>query len=355
MGGFDLKMFDDVYRNKRVLVTGHTGFKGSYLVHWLNKLGARVFGIGLDEGGKIPECLSLYADIRDEKTLVRTMQEFQPDFVFHLAAQAIVKKGYDFPLETFAVNVQGTVNVLEAIRQTPCVKGALMVTSDKCYENAEKGGAFDEDCPMGGADPYSASKGCAELVVSAYRKSFFNQDNSPLIATARGGNVIGGGDFGAHRLVPDVMKAAAKGEKVMLRHKNAVRPWQYVLDALSGYLVLGKALLNGEKICAGAFNFATDAKQTATVAEAVAMMASVWDKVRAGEERSDFSEAQTLILQTQKAHDLLVWAPVYTVAESFERTTAWYRSFFEEKKDNRENDFDAYFEKAALKGATWLK
>ena len=350
-----MKMFDNVYQNKRVLVTGHTGFKGTHLVRWLNKTGARVFGVGLDEGGEIPDCLSLYADIRDEKTLVRTMREFQPDFVFHLAAQAIVKKGYDFPSETFAVNVQGTVNVLEAIRQTPCVKGAVIVTSDKCYENAESGGAFDEDCPMGGVDPYSASKGCAELVVAAYRKSFFNREDSPLIATARGGNVIGGGDFGAYRLVPDVMKAAAKGEKVMLRHKNAVRPWQYVLDALSGYLVLGKALLNGEKMCAGAFNFATDLKQMATVGEAVAMMASVWDKVRAGEERSDFAEAQTLILQTQKAHDLLAWTPVYTVAESFERTTAWYRSFFEEKTDNSESDFDAYLEKAALKGAAWLK
>lgn len=282
-------MFDEIYKNKRVLITGHTGFKGSWLAIWLKELGADVVGYSLDppsepnnfEATRLREKIThIHGDIRDLDRLMETFKKYQPEFVFHLAAQPLVRLSYNEPKMTFDTNIGGTVNVFEAVRKTPSVKVLVNITSDKCYENKEWVWGYRENDPMGGHDPYSASKGCAELVFSAYLKSFFSQNaaqksgdmtqlreqlgSCPQISTsgprlgaasARAGNVIGGGDWGTDRLVPDCIRALSRHQPIGIRSPKAVRPWQHVLEPLGGYLLLGAALWQDPQKYSGAWNF----------------------------------------------------------------------------------------------------
>src|SRR4051812_69929 len=245
----------DYYKTRRVLITGHTGFKGSWLTQWLKMLGAEICGVALapdsrpamfDLIGGAKGIVSHQIDIADAAALRRAMQEFAPEIVFHLAAQSLVRRSYDAPLETLATNVMGTAHLLEAVRATPSVRAVLIVTSDKVYRNQETGRAFVEDDALGGDDPYSASKAAAEIVTASWRASFFQGPGAALVASARAGNVFGGGDWCADRLLPDIVRAVGGGHRVVLRHPAAVRPWQYVLEALSGYLMLGMRLGGGE-------------------------------------------------------------------------------------------------------------
>ena len=254
-------MFNDIYRGKRVLVTGHSGFKGSWLTMWLGRLGAELCGVSLPPETEPnhfrllnPPGRSEWCDIRDAEKLGSVLREFRPEIIFHLAAQPLVRLSYRKPVDTLAVNVGGTVNLLEAARNVPELRAVVVVTSDKCYRNSEKAEGYRENDPLGGYDPYSASKGCQELVAASYRDSFLRAAGVGL-ATARAGNVIGGGDWAADRLVPDLVRAAAAGAVEPLRSPSAVRPWQHVLEPLGGYLLLGQRLLEGDAAAASAWNF----------------------------------------------------------------------------------------------------
>lgn len=260
-------LFCGVYKKRKVLITGHTGFKGSWLTFWLSQMGADVLGYALEPDTNpnhfsmldLP-IASVIGDIRDIEHLTRVFDRFQPEIIFHLAAQSLVRRSYDDPAETFKTNVIGTVNIFEACRRTSSVRAVINVTSDKCYENREWLWGYRENDPMGGYDPYSASKGCAELVTSAYRNSFFNlaeydRKHYTLLASVRAGNVIGGGDWAKDRIMTDIMEAVSQGEKLYIRNPRATRPWQHVLEPLSGYLLLGQKLLEGEKEFAEAWNF----------------------------------------------------------------------------------------------------
>ena len=332
------------YRGARVLVTGHTGFKGSWLCEWLLALGAEVHGFALPP----PTWPSLFrqlrlakrikshtvGDVRDLAEVERTMRLARPDFVFHLAAQPLVRLSYERPVETFATNVMGTVNVLEAARRTFCAGGdggrcsVVCVTTDKCYENRETARPYMENDPMGGHDPYSCSKGCDELIISSYRRSFFGSPDSPVwVASARAGNVIGGGDWAADRIVPDCMRALDGGESIPVRNKVSTRPWQHVLEPLCGYLTLGAALDARTRFdeCASGFNFGPDPKANRTVKELVEEIL----KWRKGEwtDKSDpnaVHEAGRLNLDIRKAKRILGWRPRWNFQDTVRNTVEWY-------------------------------
>ncbi len=362
-------MFGGIYEGRRVLVTGHSGFKGSWLSAWLLRLGARVCGIALRPGYE-PNLYSLLnLDLESEWSNVRESEEvrlifacFQPEIIFHLAAQALVLPSYEDPALTFATNVMGTVNVLEACRATPTVRAVVIVTSDKCYENREQLRGYREEEPMGGFDPYSASKGCAELVTASYRRSFFPVEkfgfaHRTLVASARAGNVIGGGDWAADRLVPDLMRSAAAHREVPLRNPDAVRPWQHVLEPLSGYLELGRRLCEGRAEFAGAWNFGPAPGAAVSVKEAAAALQRYWPAVRfraAGNSEAPH-EAKLLQLDCTKAQQLLKWHGVWEPETAFRRTAEWYRDFYCQKQINTDADFDAYFESAAAAEMEWMK
>jgi CDP-glucose 4,6-dehydratase len=325
------------FGGRSVLVTGHTGFKGSWLCEWLLALGSRVTGYALPPPTQpsLFETLGLRerlerhieADILDFPRLREAMREAAPDFVFHLAAQPLVRDSYDRPIETFAVNVIGTAHVLEALRERPGV-AAVCATTDKCYENREWALGYREDDPLGGRDPYSASKACAELVISSYRRSFL-QKAGVRVASARAGNVLGGGDWAKDRIVPDCVRALAGGEPVRVRRPEATRPWQHVLDPLAGYLRLA-ARLREEKeaspLLCSAFNFGPGPDGNHTVRELVAGILEVWPGAWVDESGLENPhEAGLLNLSTDKARALLGWAPVWGFEESVFRTVSWYR------------------------------
>lgn len=339
--------FANIYRGKRVLLTGHTGFKGAWLAEWLLDLGAEVTGFALpppttpslfDQLGLASRLRHIEGDVRDLAAVRAAFAAARPDFVFHLAAQPLVRLSYEQPTETFAANVMGTANVLEAARLAadparPCA--VVAITTDKCYENREWVHSYREEDPMGGYDPYSASKGAAELVISSYRRSFFSALGcSVRLASARAGNVIGGGDWALDRIVPDCIRALAKGDTIPVRNKVATRPWQHVLEPLSGYLWLGSALaqpqVSGFKfqpsVYQSAFNFGPALASNRTVAELVQEILKHWPG--RWEDKSDPNaphEAKLLNLATDKAHHLLGWSPAWPFAETISRTVAWYR------------------------------
>ena len=328
----------DAYKGKRVLVTGHTGFKGSWLCEWLLALGAEVHGYALEPPTKpsLFKQLKLarrikshtIGDVRDLDSLVRTIRRVRPDFIFHLAAQPLVRFSYAHPVETFETNVMGTVNVLEACRHLKNRCSVVCITTDKCYENKETSRPYREDDPMGGFDPYSCSKGCDELLIASYRRSFFGLPNSPVwVASARAGNVIGGGDWAKDRIVPDCMRALSKGEAIPVRNKVSTRPWQHVLEPLSGYLTLGAALNSRKRFddYAGGFNFGPDPKDNRTVKELVEEIL----KWRSGEwvDRSDphaVHEAGLLNLDIRKARRVLGWKPRWNFSKTVRQTVEWY-------------------------------
>lgn len=342
------QMFDDFYTGKRVLVTGQTGFKGSWLALWLRELGADVTGFALppdtepnhfDLIGLENTISHIEGDVRDLPAVTRAFDNARPEIVFHLAAQPIVRASYDDPKTTFDTNVGGTVNVLEAIRHCPSVNAAVVVTSDKCYENKEWVWGYRENDPLGGHDPYSASKGAVEIVCAAYRRSFFDKSSrGPHLgfATARAGNVIGGGDWAKDRIIPDCIRALSKSEPIILRNPKATRPWQHVLDPLAGYLLLAQKLLEDPVRFSGAWNFGPQTSDQITVQELAERFITAWgegDIHTSDIDDQTSHEAHLLHLSIGKAASELKWQPVLDGNASVDWTVHWYKSWHEHNGD----------------------
>jgi CDP-glucose 4,6-dehydratase len=357
------------YAGRSIFVTGHTGFKGAWLAEWLTTLAAKVTGYALDP----PTQPSLFAaldlqdrvrhvvaDIRDCDRLLAEVQAAQPLVIFHLAARALVRRAYEEPRETFETNVMGTVNVLEAARACPSVRAVVIVTSDKCYENRETGRAFRETDPMGGRDPYAASKGAAELVTGAYRESFFA--DGAAVASVRAGNVIGGGDWASDRIIPDSVRALTAGEPIVVRNPDAIRPWQHVLEPLSGYLHLGAQLVEDGRRYEGAWNFGpTKDRSDQPVRWVVDRFLKEWG---AGSWTTPASaagqphEAQQLSLDSTKAREQLDWAPVWDPSMAVRRTASWYREYYQAPATARElveHELGTYQDDARAAGFVWAR
>ncbi|MEP6765843.1 MAG: CDP-glucose 4,6-dehydratase [Gemmatimonadaceae bacterium] len=359
-------LFGGTYSGRRVLVTGHTGFKGSWLVTWLQAMGAQVsaFSLAADTTPNHYRLLnpSLYEraiDVRSARAVRAAFQEFQPEIVFHLAAQALVRQSYVDPVETFDVNIMGLVNVLEAIRVTPSVLAVVSVTSDKCYRQRNTKTPFAENDPLGGCDPYSASKACAEIISESYRASFlFSRDAAPVaMATARAGNVVGGGDWSADRLIPDLVRAASAKSVVSIRNPNSVRPWQHVLEPLSGYLLLGQHLLQTTDVdtrSINAWNFGPDADGHLTVAEVIDGFAKHWSDVRSEVDNSPHPhEAPLLFLNCDKSREQLLWRPVWNADVMLERTANWYRAWYDSSTVRTASDLSDYVHDARNANIAW--
>lgn len=331
------------WRGKKVLLTGHTGFKGSWLSLWLQELGAAVTGYSVD----IPTTPSLFeaagvgdgmpsvrGDVRSLHSLATCFEETQPDIVIHMAAQSLVRRSYSEPVETYATNVMGTVNLLEAARRAGNVRAVVIVTSDKCYDNQERNQGYREDEPMGGHDPYSSSKGCAELITSAYRNSYFNTANfdrhGTAVATVRAGNVIGGGDWAEDRLIPDVFAALQRNTTPIVRSPQAIRPWQFVLDPLDGYLTLAEHLWSDGPTYADAWNFGPDDKDTKDVGFIVAQLALAWGTTTDWQQdQADHPHETTCLkLDSSKARSALAWSPQLDLATTLDWIVDWYRDYF---------------------------
>jgi CDP-glucose 4,6-dehydratase len=326
----------EFWRHRRVLLTGHTGFKGSWLALWLESLGAEVVGLSsglpttpsLFEVARVGEGLrSVAGDVRDLGTVEAALTESRAEVVIHMAAQSLVRRSFERPVETYAVNVMGTVHVLDAARRTDGVRVVVNVTSDKCYENREWVWGYREHEPMGGYDPYSNSKGCAELVTSAYRRTFAQTDGTPAIASARAGNVIGGGDWADDRLIPDVMGAAVDRRPAIIRNPDAIRPWQHVLNPLSGYLVLAQSLWSSREH-AGGWNFGPDEADARPVRWVIDRLAEAWGEPIAWrrQEGEEPHEAQYLKLDSSKARTQLGWTPTWDLGDSLASIATWYKT-----------------------------
>lgn len=354
-------MFNSIYNQRPVFVTGHTGFKGSWLCQWLDHLGAKTTAYSLKPTTD-PSHFDLVGmkgnstigDICNYELLAARIAQCQPEIVFHLAAQASVLYSYNNPLETFSSNVLGTVNILEACRHTQSVRAVVVVTTDKCYDNKEWFWGYRENDALGGHDPYSTSKACAELIVSSYRQSFLH-DGPVLVASARAGNVIGGGDWTADRLVPDVMRRTARKEVVTIRNPDSFRPWQHVLEPLSGYLLLGQVLLEGRKEFAQAWNFGPDDSDHMNVLTVVKGLQECWPEV-AYEISTDTAkprEAGLLKLDCSRARSLLGWKPVWGRDVMLKKTAGWYRYFYKSNQVLSESQINEYIADARNANAIW--
>jgi CDP-glucose 4,6-dehydratase len=330
------------WSGRRVFITGHTGFKGGWLALWLHRLGATLSGYALPpptrpslyhEAGIARLLRSLEGDVRDGAALANVLQAARPEVVFHLAAQPLVRRSYRDPAETYATNVMGTVHLLEAVRRCDSVRAVVVVTSDKCYDNQERpSGGYREDEPLGGRDPYSSSKACAELVSAAWRQSFFNPADHArhgvAIASARAGNVIGGGDWAEDRLVPDFLRAAAAGQELLIRAPGAVRPWQHVLEPVAGYLRLAERLVQDGVACAEAWNFGPGDEDAQPVSWLADRLAALWGE--GARWRTDAQpqphEAHYLRLDSAKARERLGWQPRWRLEQALERVVDWHRA-----------------------------
>lgn len=337
-------MYNNIYRNKKVFITGHTGFKGSWLSIWLQTLGAKVCGYSLkpntnpsmyrelDIENKIEK--SIIGNILDYEKLEDSINDFQPEIIFHLAAQPIVRLSYKEPKLTYETNVIGTLNILEVARKCKSVKAFVNVTTDKCYENKEIARGYKEDEPMGGYDMYSSSKGCVEIMSSSYRRSFLQEEDSMSMATARAGNVIGGGDWAEDRLIPDCIRYINQNKAIEIRNPIAVRPWQHVLEPLSGYLLLGQKLLETGKDYAEGFNFGPNEESVLKVSE---VAQKIIDNYNKGEvivhKKDNLHEANLLMLNIEKAKTVLNWTPTYTANEAIKETVEWYKHFYAKDTD----------------------
>ena len=335
------------YKRKKVFITGHTGFKGAWLLKIMSLLGAEIKGFALNplyendlynliEGAKL--CDSIIGDLRDRETLQKSVLEFQPDFIFHLAAQPLVRLSYDIPSETFEVNAIGTANLLEAVRFLKKRCQVILITTDKVYHNNEWDYPYRENDRLGGYDPYSASKACAELVINSYRNSFFNIQSYSIhqkaIAVCRAGNVIGGGDWSENRLLPDIMKSLSKNETVIIRNPSATRPWQHVLEPLIGYLLLGSAIEKDPIKYSEAYNFGPNADDALTVENMVKLSIEKWGNgtYESKTELNQPHEAGLLKLDINKVIAELGWRPRYNASKAVEVTVDWYKCFFDKKE-----------------------
>ena len=363
----DGELFGGAYRGRRVLVTGHTGFKGSWLTYWLLELGAQVTGFALEPPTdpalftelRLAEKIDHHiGDVRDLSALREVMAAARPEVVFHLAAQPLVRASYDAPVETFETNVMGSVNVLEAARGVDSVRAIVNVTSDKCYENREWEFAYRENDAMGGFDPYSASKGAAEIVTQAYRRSFYADPTGPAVATGRAGNVIGGGDWADDRIVPDCIRALSAGEPILVRNPDAIRPWQHVLEPVSAYLMLASRLLADGHAFEGPWNFGPISGGNLAVHEIVESVVAEWGSGGwVGPEPSTEAvhEARFLKLDCAKAVDELHWRPAWDAVEALRQTTRWYRMRHEGRSVERltADCLAEYIQAAKQAGGAW--
>lgn len=338
-----IDIFDKFYAGKRVLITGHTGFKGSWLSIWLHELGAEVVGVGLEPytdkdnfvlsgiGGKIHA--DLRADIRDAQALQQIFNTYQPEIVFHLAAQPLVRYSYDEPVMTWETNVMGTIHVMEAFRHCPSAKVAVMITTDKCYENREQHHAYTEDEPMGGYDPYSSSKGADEIAISSWRRSFMNPadyaKHGKSIASVRAGNVIGGGDWAKDRIIPDCIRAIEANEPIAIRNRHAVRPWQHVLEPLRGYMMLAQKMWEHPTIYCEGWNFGPKMDAVVPVWEVANTLVESYGKgvIVDQTESNAVHEANLLMLDITKVEQRLGWTPILTTVESIALTADWYKRY----------------------------
>lgn len=343
--GGRMKNFNNVYKGKRILVTGHTGFKGSWLSIWLKELGAEVIGYSLDpyteEDNFVLSHLSekivdIRGDIRDRKHLREIFNKYQPEIVFHLAAQPLVRLSYDIPVETYETNLMGTINILEEIKNCENTKIGIMITTDKCYENKEQIWGYRENESFGGYDPYSSSKGACEIAIQSWRNSFFNpkdyEKHGKSIASVRAGNVIGGGDWAKDRIVPDCIRALEEGKDIEIRSPKSIRPWEHVLEPLSGYLLLGQKMMeNPIKYCEG-WNFGPNLDAIVNVWEVAEKIVKNYGKgnLKDISNSNALHEAKLLLLDITKSRFELGWKPTLTIDESIELTTEWYKRYVNE-------------------------
>lgn len=356
-----MNLFGGCYKDRKVLVTGHTGFKGSWLTLWLSMLGAKVAGFALDPE-TTPNHWDLLkleiddhrGDIRDASLFSDKVQNFHPEIVFHLAAQPLVRRSYRDPLATWSSNVMGTANLLEACRKTSSVKAIVVVTSDKCYENKEWPWGYRENDRLGGYDPYSASKAATELVAASYRQSFMSEPNSPLLATARAGNVIGGGDWSEDRLIPDVVRTVIEKHSLEIRAPHATRPWQHVLEPLAGYLLLGQQLLERRDGMAEAWNFGPDIEGNYTVKEVLSELRRHWPDFNWHQtSETQPHEANLLFLDSAKARQHLSWNPVWSWRESVTATANWYQAYIRHGEVISRGQLESYITAAQSAGIVW--
>ena len=336
------KNFKKIFLNKKVLITGHTGFKGSWLSLWMHNMGAKVMGISRDVPTKPSHSsliglekiiISKKVDIQNSIQLKNTIKKFNPDFIFHLAAQAIVKKSYLNPIETWKTNLIGTVNILESVRYLKKETIIVLITSDKVYKNLEVTRGYNENDTLGGLDPYGASKSAAEISIKSYIKSFFsNKKNKIFIATARAGNVIGGGDWSTKRLIPDAIRSLIKKKKILIRNPNFNRPWQLVLEPLKGYLILAKKQFEKPKTFSGAWNFGTNPKNVTDVRTIVKYIIEFWGSGNITTKKNNFYEQVNLQLNSTKAKNLLKWKSTYSIKSGAKMTTEWYKRVYKNKQ-----------------------
>ena len=330
----DMEINPEFWKGKRVIITGHTGFKGGWLALWLYKMGAKIGGYALKPPTdpnffyitKTFECLttSIIDDIRDIDALFSAVNSFQPEIIFHLAAQPLVRYSYTNPLETYAINVMGTINLLEIIRRISCVRAVVIVTSDKCYENQERIWSYRENEPLGGYDPYSSSKACAEILTSAWRRSYL-EGKGIAVATVRAGNVIAGGDWASDRLIPDIMRAVSTGKILHIRSPEAIRPWQHVLEPLSGYLRLAEYLVTQGCVYAEAWNFGPNNEDGRSVRYIVERFIKTYPELRCDYDKQiELHEAQYLSLDSSKAQTRLGWIPRWRLDKAMDKTIEWY-------------------------------
>jgi len=341
-------LFNNIFKDKQVLITGHTGFKGAWLSIWLHELGAKITGYAL--APPTQPCLfetsaistrvdSTAGDVRNFEELRKLIKSSKPEIVFHLAAQTIVRKSYKDSLETYETNIMGTVNLLEACRDSVSVRVIVVVTSDKCYEIMDHNRGYKENDPIGGHDPYSSSKGCAELITAAYRKSYFNNENSKnhkiSLVSVRAGNVIGGGDWAEDRLVPDCVKALAQKKPIVVRYPDAIRPWQHVLDPLYGYLLLVSRLYENRPELRGAWNFGPDDDAFKPVKWIVSQLSERWghDVPLIMDQKNNSFEDNCLWLDSGKAKSGIGWSPKWSIATALQKTVEWYKAFYSNEAD----------------------
>ena len=361
--------FQNIYRGKKVLITGHTGFKGSWMAIWLKELGAEVYGYALAPQSEMDnfvickltnEINHKEGDVRDGSSLKTYFQEVQPDFAFHLAAQPLVLLSYQDPVGTFDTNLMGTVNFWEAVRATSSVKAAVNVTTDKCYDNKEWVWGYRENDPMGGKDPYSASKGCSEIITNSYLESFFKDEGTCNIASARAGNVIGGGDWALDRIVPDYFRAVKEGRKLEIRNPYATRPWQHVLEPLSGYLNLGAELYSKGKSFSGGWNFGPEDMSNYSVKELIDEMLKLDSDggYIIPEETSKLHEAVLLKLDISKASNYLKWKPALGFKETVSFTLNGYKDDLNSEVNiysSRVDQINDYVQSAKLNQILWAQ